>query len=61
MILKAALKAPPEKSETVNLKLSPSEKAEILAKARKYAGGNLSLWLRLAGAMFTPAKRDLAP
>lgn len=44
----------------ITLKLTPKEKRELLAKAKKYADGNLSLWLRYAGSRHKPTKSDLA-
>lgn len=43
----------------VNLKVSPPERKRLDAAARKYAGGNLSAWLRFAGVAFRPSQAAL--
>lgn len=59
-MLKAAQKKKSTNVKTpVNIKLSPEEKKILLIKAKKYANGNLSLWLRYAGANCTPPAKDL--
>lgn len=49
-----------EQTELVNFKIKKDEKKAIMAKAKKYAGGNLSFWLRYAALHFVPSKKDLA-
>jgi hypothetical protein len=49
-----------EKPVLVNLKVMKKELKALTAKARKYAGGNLSLWLRHAGTNHIPKRKDLA-
>lgn len=41
--------------ELINLKVSRKEKKSLLERAQKYAGGNLSKWLRHAGSKHTTA------
>lgn len=49
-----------EVPKLINLKVFKSEKAVISKKAKKYAGGNLSLWLKIAGSKYIPKGKDLA-
>lgn len=37
-----------------NFKASKAEYSEIKKNAKKFAGGNISLWLRTAGQRFKP-------
>lgn len=48
-----------EETTLLNLRVTVSEKAELEAKARKYAKGNLSAWLRIAGLSYEPRKSEL--
>lgn len=43
---------------TLSLRLSVGERALIGALARKYAGGNMSEWVRYAALNFRPTKED---
>lgn len=47
------------KRKLMSFAANDEEKAAIQAKADKYAGGNLSLWLRKAAVSFTPNSSDL--
>lgn len=49
--------APKKKFRVVNVKVG-GEQREIEAKARRYADGNISAWLRYAGRMYTPKKGE---
>jgi len=40
----------------LNLKISSKDRRRLVAMAKKYAGGNLSAWLRFAGAHYVPPK-----
>lgn len=40
----------------MNLKVSKSDRAALLANANRYMKGNLSAWLRTAGMKFKPGK-----
>ena len=42
----------------VNLKVSSKDRSGLVKNAKRYAGGNLSAWLRYAGLHFTPAKSE---
>lgn len=44
----------------MNFKITTPERRRILAKAKKYAGGNLSGWLRQAGLNHDPVKLKLS-
>ncbi len=44
----------------INFKVTAAEKKSIAALAKKYAGGNVSLWLRYASMHCKPRKIDLA-
>lgn len=45
------------KLEVVNIKMQLPERTTLEAKAKRYAGGNLSAWLRLAGLKYIPIKK----
>lgn len=47
------------KEKLLNIKVSPKDKRALEAAARKYAGGNLSAWLRLAGSNYVPQAADV--
>jgi len=40
----------------INIKVNGKDRRALLAAAEKYAGGNLSAWLRFAGLHFKPVK-----
>ena len=42
-----------------NVKLTDKELDAIQKKANRFAGGNLSAWLRHAGMNYTPKQKDL--
>lgn len=48
-----------EKPTLVNLKVLRVSLKKLNAKAKKYTGGNLSLWLRYAGENHIPKRKDL--
>lgn len=48
------------KPSLINLKVDKKSLNAIIARAKKYAGGNVSLWLRYAGMTCTPKRKDLA-
>lgn len=54
---KAKRKNYPTKLKIINIKAKASERKALLAMAKKYTDGNLSLWLRIAGLKYTPSKR----
>jgi hypothetical protein len=43
---------------TISLRLSLTERVFIDSHARKYAGGNVSEWVRYAALNFKPTKED---
>lgn len=56
---KKAVKKSKPKSKALpllNLKVSGKDRKVLNAKAKKYAGGNLSAWLRYAGSNYVPPK-----
>lgn len=58
---KVTIKKPAkEKSPLVNFKASPKELRALNSNAKKYANGNLSLWLRHAGTHYVPKRKDLS-
>lgn len=60
--VKLQLKRPKkEKPTLINFKVVKSDLKAIEARAKKFAGGNLSLWLRHAGLKYTPKRKDLSP
>lgn len=54
-----SLKKGKSDKKLINLKVSDDELKKIKANADKYAGGNVSGYLREAGKKWTPRKRDL--
>lgn len=58
-MLKIAKKQKVEPAILINFKLTLAEKKVLLEKAKKYARGNLSLWLRYAAINHQPPKKDL--
>lgn len=60
---KAAPKAATKKKfddggRLVNVKVWPNEKKIIIAKAKKYTGGNVSSWLRFAALKCVPSATE---
>lgn len=55
---KTKRKSYPTKLKVINLKARPAERKLLLQKAKLYADGNLSLWLRTAGLKYTPLKKS---
>ena len=45
------------KLEVVNIKMQLPERKALEAKAKRFAAGNLSAWLRLAGLKYIPTKK----
>jgi hypothetical protein len=61
-VAKAQLRKPRKpKPVLINVKLDKKVLDAIGAQARKYAGGNVSLWLRYAGVHCVPKRKDLSP
>jgi hypothetical protein len=52
-------KAAKDASALVNLKVAQSCKNVLMAKAKKFTKGNLSLWLRMAGMNYVPSDSAL--
>lgn len=57
-ILKTLVKCE-EKNKIRNFKAKPSEFKTIEANAKKYAGGNVSHWIRHSAMNYVPLKKDL--
>lgn len=57
------LKCPRDKKNPkevpVNFKLSPADKRRIEEKARQFARGNVSFWIRYASMHFQPQAKEL--
>lgn len=47
-----------EEKSLINLKVTKSELKALKANAKKYAKGNLSLWLRHAGIFHKPTRKS---
>jgi hypothetical protein len=45
----------------INLKVNKIELKLLVARAKRFAKGNMSLWLRHAGTKYTPKRKDLSP
>lgn len=59
---KLSLKKPrKEKPTLVNFKLNRKDLKALTARAKRYANGNISLWLRHAGLNHVPRRKDLSP
>jgi hypothetical protein len=50
---------PHTRAIVVSFKVNSEEMREILARARAYAQGNVSEWVRFASVKLKPAKEDL--
>lgn len=50
----------PSKSKRRLLRLSEADEKQISELAKKYAGGNVSGWIRYAALHYRPTKKDLA-
>lgn len=48
------------KPTLINLKVYEEDLKALMARAKKYTGGNLSLWLRYSGLNHIPKRKDLA-
>lgn len=48
-----------EDKKLINFKATEEEEKAILANAKKYAGGNMSAWIRFASQNFIPKASDL--
>jgi hypothetical protein len=48
-----------EKPVLINLKVLKADMELIVNRAKKYADGNVSMWLRYAGSNHIPKKKDL--
>lgn len=59
-MLKKKVKPKKPKPPLITFKVTEEEKELLEAKAKKYARGNLSHWLRHAGLNHEPAPKELA-
>ena len=57
--MKTKAKPPVKTLELINLKVTRKERKALAALAFKYAGGNLSGWLRYAGSHYKPKKTEV--
>ena len=53
------LKSPDTKTVQQCIRMPPEEFQAIRAKAKKYAGGNISAWLRYSGQNYKPSPQEL--
>lgn len=56
---RATLKQADKKLKLLTIKISEEELILIKAKAKWFAAGNVSLWLRYCGVNHVPKKEDL--
>ena len=49
-----ATRPPVEVRRPMNVKLNAKERERMIAKAKKFAAGNLSVWVRMAGLNYEP-------
>ena len=54
-----AVKATGSKLKIVNIKVGGKDRSGLSAKAKAYAKGNLSAWLRYAGLRYVPKKGEV--
>lgn len=47
--------------DIVNVKMTSADRRRMIANAKKWAGGNVSAWLRYAGKAFTPKRGEKIP
>lgn len=47
--------------DIVNVKMTSADRRLLIANAKKWAGGNVSAWLRYAGTVFTPKRGEKIP
>jgi hypothetical protein len=55
----AVIKDLKKKRKLINLKVSPEELKLIQGKAKKYANGNTSAWIRYAATQLSPKRKDV--
>lgn len=48
-----------EKRTLINVLVTKEERAAIEARAKRFAKGNVSAWVRYAAGQMTPPKKDL--
>lgn len=53
----AAKKSDVKRKKLINLKVASKDLELLVARAKKFANGNLSAWLRYAGQNHTPVKK----
>lgn len=58
---KSAKKSKKPEAKLINLKVSVVQEKILLAKAKKFANGNLSSWLRYAALNYNPARLTPVP
>lgn len=51
-------KAAPKTLDIVNVKMTPADRRRLIANAKKWAGGNVSAWLRHAGKVYIPKRGE---
>jgi hypothetical protein len=56
--MRISLKKPLKREVNINYKVSHEEKAAMQKKADKWAGGNLSAWVRFAAVMLEPGVEE---
>lgn len=54
--MKRRTKEPKSQLSLLNLKVTERDRKAFNARAKEYANGNVSAWLRMAGINFRPAK-----
>lgn len=57
--LKLKAKKPKKAKTLLNLKVSGKDRSHLLTLAKKYAGGNLSAWLRHSALNYKPGKTEV--
>lgn len=59
-MLKSMLKKRKDEPFLLNIKITKKEFTAIKRKAKLHTKGNVSAWLRYAGAKLSPRKQDIA-
>lgn len=55
---KAGKKAKRAPLQIINVKMTEADHKRLIAKAKRFADGNLSAWVRYTGRVYTPKKGE---
>jgi hypothetical protein len=57
--LKSTIKSDPLRDRVIHVRMSEEEFAKIVSKSQRWAGGNLSAWVRYAAMTCNPKSGDV--